>query len=279
MGNQFLVIRTDESGPVVLGRRSAPALWTTAYNGQRQQWLDRKKSTLRLEDGDERASYTVSTPQTVAYAWLRAQGAPPLRWDLILSGKLWKERFADATYAGKVNQGERNLEVVEFPQREIRNPCIWKVFFAPELGYLPTKYIRRLEKTGDVSTTMEVTQFKMFDVEGHRVAVPTEVRYEETGADGASLKQTKMLRMNEGSLKVNEDVDVDESLFTLDTSGVAEIHDVDEFERIVAEIEGTHRRGAIEEKSSGWRFSARAFLLLTSIILFTALMAILIARR
>ena len=242
-GDRFRVDRVDITGAEIHGRKNPPMSFSTAYNGKRQQQLDRRQSLMRLEDGNDSARYQLGTPQTFAYGWLRMHGTPALRWDMIVGSNLWEKRFADATYVGKVNEGGRILEVVEFPQREVPPPCMFKVFFAPDLGYLPIKYVRRVEETGKISSTMEVTRFKTFDIDGHPIAVPTEVEFQETGADKVSLKQKITLRIDEGSLKVNEDVE--DSLFTIDFSGVKMVHDVDEYERTIAATEGRDRRGEI----------------------------------
>ena len=218
-GDRFRLDRVDITGGKILGDKSSGMSLSTAYNGNRQQRLDVKQSLLRLKNGNDGVIYGLAIPQTLAYAWLRMHGTPPLRWDSIVGGTLWEERFAEATYVGKVNRNGRILEVVEFPQRKgLNTPCIWKVYFDPDLGYLPIKYVRRVEKTGEVSSTMEVTRFKTFDIAGHTIGVPTEVNFQETGADSVSLVQKKTYRVDEGSLKVNEDVE--DRLFTIDRRGV-----------------------------------------------------------
>jgi len=238
-GSHFRVNRADARGTVVAGKRLAPDSLISAFDGKRQQLLRDSESSLRLQDGNARATYAMTIPQTYAYAWLRKD--EPLRWDTIVTSALWEERFADATYMGTDRDAEgRLLEMVEFPQRiGVKTPCIFRVWFAPGLGYLPVKLVRRVEETGAVASTMDVTRFKLFTVDGHTIAIPTVVKRQETGADNVSMKLAKTITLDEASLKVNEPIDP--TLFTLDPSKVKEVYDIDRQTARLAKLEEEHR--------------------------------------
>ncbi len=275
-GERFRCDRVDTAGAVVQGRTTPPFTTSVAYNGRRQQMLDGYRSILRLEDGCDGASYGIESPVILPYHWLASPGAPALRWDMIVSNELWEKRFTDANYIGEVKEDGRALMAVEFPQRDgVTTPCIWQVLFARDVGYLPIRYVRRVEKTGEASSTMQVKQFRMFSIDGQQVAVPTTVTFQESGADKVSLRQSFTLTVDEHSLKVNEDVHVDDALFTLTTAGVKTIRDVNDFERKVAAAEGRNRRGL--DTDSGAEASGRARVLWASaisLVLFAAFLLV-----
>jgi len=238
-GSQFRVNRVDETGMLVAGKRSDPASFIAAFDGKRQQFQSNNEASLRLQDGNARATYSIQIPQSYAYAWLRK--AEPLRWDTIVTNALWEERFQDATYVGTARDAEgRLLEIVEFPQRMgVKTPCIFKVWFAPDLGYLPIKLERRVEETGAVSSTVAVTRFKRFSVDGHTIAIPTAVKCHETGADQVSAKMTRTVTVDEATLKVNEPIDP--GIFTLDPSQVKVVYDMDRQAARLAKLEAEQR--------------------------------------
>jgi len=234
-GTRYRVNRNDERGMLVGDKRIDPLTSSSAYDDRRYQLLTPDQSRLRLQDGNAEANYSVGTPQTFLYMWLQEIGKP-FRWDCVLSHALWEEKFREARYAGKDEDHDVELEVVEIPERlQVKAPCIYKVYFAPALGYLPVKYARRVEETGEVSSTMVVEKYKTFPVDGRTLAIPTRMKYAESGADGVSFKQSLAITVDEDSLKVNEPIE--ESLFTLTSPDPQWIYDVDHENRMLAAVE------------------------------------------
>lgn len=252
-GTKFRIDRADTTGMQVLDRRISPLQSMAAYNDERSQNYNANDSQFILRDGNGRASYSVDFPQGVVYAWLRMPGTPPIRWDHINSSKAWEDRFASATSLGTVEEDGQTLEVVDFPQ-QVTTPCIFKVFFNPALGYLPVKYIRRVTATGETASTMEVRKVHEMVIDGHRIGLPMEVRFDETGNDGVSLKQTLDYVVDESSLNVNKEID--QSLFTLDPKLAKSVYDSDEQARLLAAAEKEHKPEApnppISQASSTW---------------------------
>jgi hypothetical protein len=170
-GTRFRVDRHDITGQWIVNRRIEPSQMSAAYDDQRYQLYTSKPSTLLLKDGSHSARYSNGTPHTRMYGWLRMPDMLPVRWDKNVNGTIWENRFRDAVYKGQVQDNGMELEVVEFPRRDLRTPFIYKVYFAPRLGYMPVKYVRRVEQTGETSSTMEVTRFREFVVDGRRVGL------------------------------------------------------------------------------------------------------------
>lgn len=241
VGSYFRIDREDSSGLIVQGRPSAPMISSTAFNGERQQQLNRTNMSLRLQNGVDGARYDIPIPHEFVYGWLDNLNGAMLRWDQILSKKLWDERFAEAISLGTITEAGRILEVVEFPQRaNVQTRCVWKVYFATELGYLPIRYERRVESNGALSSTMIVDKYKLFDVDGAQSAIPIKISFVETGADEASLPDTMTMEVNEPSLKINGDVILEEGFFTLDVTGVKDIYDIDAHNAAITAAEEKH---------------------------------------
>jgi hypothetical protein len=234
-GTRFRVNRTDIEGMMVGDKRIAPLINASAYDDARYQLLTPDQKRLRIQDGNSEANYSVGTPQTYLYLWLQESGKP-FRWDSALNHAVWDRKFAEATYTGKVEEEGLELETIEIPQREqVKTPCIFKISFAPALGYLPIKYTRRVEQNNALSTTMFVEKYKTVDVDGKALGIPIQMRYTESGADGVSLKQSLQLTVDEDSLKINEPID--QSLFVLSTEDSNWVYDVDRENRILASVE------------------------------------------
>lgn len=234
-GTRYRVNRNDIQGMMVGDKRLAPLQSASAYDDARYQLLSPHQQRLRIQDGNSEANYSVGTPQTYLYLWLQESGKP-FRWDSALSHSAWEQKFKDARYAGKSEDNGIEVEVVEIPQRlQVKTPCIYQICFAPSLGYLPVKYLRRVEQSDAISTTMVVEEYKTLEVDGKTVAIPTRMQYSETGADGMSLKQSLTLTVAEDSLKVNEPID--ESLFKLHADDPGWTYDVDHENRMLAAVE------------------------------------------
>jgi hypothetical protein len=250
-GDNFRVDRVDTTGAVVNGRRSPPLKRSAAFDGKRQQLLIDESSRLQLRDGNQNASYAVSTPHTMIYAWLRSADAK-FRWDSIHNATIWRQRFSDAKYVGTITENRLVLEIVEFPQREgVKTPCIFRVYFAPLLGYLPIKYERRVEKSGELASSMRVERYKTMEVEGSHGAVPLEVKFEQNNKDTVSLPMVKIAKVNEESIKINHKIDA--SLFTIDRKKAKVVLDREEFER---ERESARQRPLDRELSGSHSSSA-----------------------
>ncbi|MFO1044297.1 MAG: hypothetical protein U0941_21135 [Planctomycetaceae bacterium] len=234
-GTRYRVNRTDVQGMLVGGKRIAPLNSASAYNDERYQLLTPDQRRLRIQDGNAEANYSVGTLQTYLYLWLQESGKP-FRWDTVLSHASWEQKFKEASYGGRVEENGLECEVVEFPQRrQVKTPCIYRILLVPSLGYLPIKYTRRVEKDDAVSSTMIVEKYKTIQIDGKAVAIPTQIQYTESGADGVSLKQSMKLTLDEKSLKVNEPIDA--SMFTLTVDDKSWIYDVDHENRVLASVE------------------------------------------
>ena len=226
-GDRFRVNRQDIVGSKFQGQRLAPLSLTSAFNGERQQMFFGDQSRLRLKDGNGGAKYGVVTPQTIVYSWLRAPGGD-LRWDVIREPLSWTQRFAEATYVGATVEDREPLAIVEFPQRQgVRTPCIFRVYFAPRLGYLPLKYDRFVEASKELTSWMRVERYNVWEIEGNRVAVPLEVKFGQNDKDRAGLPMTLTFTVAEDTLKVNHDID--DGVFTIARAIAKDVFDQDEF--------------------------------------------------
>jgi thiol-disulfide isomerase/thioredoxin len=198
-----------------------------AFNGRRQQKLFGNEFRLRLKDGNAGAAYGVDIPELMVYAWLRTPRGD-FRWDLIRQPSSWKQRFVGATYVGEATDGQVRLQVVDFPQREgVKTACFFRVYFAPELGYLPLKYDRFVEASKELTSWMRVERYKAMEIDGNRIAIPLDVRYEQNDKDGVGLPMIQTLKVAEDTLKINHDIN--DGLFTLPTEIAKSVYDVDEF--------------------------------------------------
>lgn len=238
-GAMFRVDRVDVTGGTMAGKEREPLSFTSTYDGKRQQYRNNKLSSLRLEDGNDRAAYSIITPQTCAYRWLKKRGEY-LHWDTIITSDLWEHRFADAVYIGTDHDEQgRSMEVVEFPQRVgMKNPCIYKVWFLVDVGYLPVRYVRRVEASGITSSEMNVTAFKTFILDGHKIAIPTVIEFEESGADGVSFIGTETITVDEATLKINHGISP--KIFTLDETKATKVHDIDAHKTRIATLEAEY---------------------------------------
>ncbi len=262
---------------IVGDRRIEPLQFAAAFDDQRFQLLAPHQLRLRVQDGNSEASYSVTTPETFVYQWLQTIGAP-FRWDAVLDNANWENAFREAKYIGSVTEGGTALETIEIPQRRgVRTPCIYKVYFSPDLGYLPVKYARRVEQTGEISSTMDVHAHKTFAIDGRTVAVPTLLRYTETGADGVSLKQAISITVDEQSLQVNQDVD--DALFTLRADNPEWVYDVDEENRKQAAIQGAAAGSLSHDGLRESRGSTRFSLLLWGNVALIGLVVVFVSCR
>lgn len=235
---RFLIKRVDVTGLLVLDKRLNPMTCAAAFDGVRQQYLD-ANGRLRLKTGVEGAAYTNMTPQQAMYIWLRG-GSGDLRWDSVLNQELWERRFAEATYVGAIPEDGRTLEIVDFPQKvKGLKPCVFRVFFARDLGFAPVKCIRRNAATTETSTAMHVNEFKTIVKDGKEYLLPLSLNVTETGADGVSRIQEVTMTVSGPSIKVNEPLD--ESLFTIPQALAKEVYDVD---RENALLEAGQQNGA-----------------------------------
>ena len=214
---RFRVNRKDLTGIMGLDDdlkpiRNPPMTISRAFDGQKQQYA-RQNEPVRVKHGREGGAYGITIPQVWAYGWLR-NGAAEFHWDTILSKELWEQRFRDAIYIGDVTEDGRRFEIVDFPQRlEHVTPCIYRVYFARDLAFLPLKIFRNTLDRNEPSTTVHVTRFKTFTVKGKQIAIPLDIQHRETQADGVSHKGETTITVDENSLKVN--YPLDDSLFTL----------------------------------------------------------------
>lgn len=196
----------------------------SAYDGKRQQNLH-DPVRLRLKDGSEGASYVVGTPQIYAYQWLR-HNQKDFRLDVVMDPAVWDDRFRNAIYIGSVNEDGHEFESVDFPQAlGNRDPCIYRVYFARELGFLPLKYFRHRLGSNELSTTMEINRYKVLNLETGKVVIPLALNYRETRADRVSKATAMNITVDEATLKVN--ASVDETLFTLNSAPGVDVYDVD----------------------------------------------------
>lgn len=268
-GTRFRIDRKDTTGMQVLDRRISPLQSMAAYNDERSQNYHVNDSQFILRDGNGRASYSVDFPHGAVYAWLRMPGTAPIRWDHIHSSKVWEDRFADAVPLGTVEEEGQTLQVVDFPQQVV-TPCVFKVFFNPALGYLPVKYIRRVAATGETASTMAVQKVHELQIDSHSVGLPLEVRFDETGADGVSLKQQLNYVVDESSIGINKEID--QSLFTLDPKQAKSVYDAEEQARLLGAVEKEHKpqiaNPPASRSSSIWLIAGNLALLL--VVLFVA---------
>jgi len=231
-GTRFRVNRRDVQGTQIGSKQAKLKSIFSAFDGREYQHFEADNSLLRLKDGNKGAQYSVDTPHTHMYMWLRTHGSPSLRWDLIYSDAIWDDCFANAQYVGKGSQAGVEVEIVDFPRLEAPTPWICRVSFAPKLGYAPLKYVGRIAKTGQAAYTMEVARYRELVLGGKDVAFPLEVTYQDHGADGVSLKQELLFSVKEESIKVNHDIS--DAFFTLDKTMARQIYDMDEQERLRA---------------------------------------------
>jgi serine/threonine protein kinase len=214
---RFRVNRKDVTGIMSLDddlnpMRNPPMTISSAFDGQIQQYV-RQNEPVRIKHGRAGASYGITIPQIWVYGWLR-NGAEEFHWDTILSEELWERRFREAIYIGDVLEDGRRFEIVDFPQRlEQVTPCIYRVYFARDLAFLPLKVFRSTLIGNELSTTTNVTRFKTFTVNGNQIAIPLEIQRRETQADGVSYKGEMTILVDESSLRINHPLD--DSLFTL----------------------------------------------------------------
>jgi serine/threonine-protein kinase len=242
--DRFFMKRVDVTGLMVLGKRLDPMTCSSAFDGVRQQYLD-SNGRLRLKAGAEGAAYTNTTPELAMYMWLRNKPGD-WRWDSVRNKDLWDKRFAAATYIGAIPEPGRTLEIVDFPQQvEGLKPCVFRVFFARELGFAPVKFIRRNAATTEISTVMHVTDFKTLVQAGKAYWLPLSLSVTESGADGVSRIQELTMTVSAASIKVNEPVD--ESLFTIPETLAKEVYDVD-LENALLEAVGPNGKKTQDEK-------------------------------
>jgi thiol-disulfide isomerase/thioredoxin len=226
-GDRFRVNRRDAVGAKFGAQRQAPMTVMAAFNGRRQQLFFGNESQLIVKDGNTGATYGTETPELMVYAWLRAPRGH-FRWDSIRQSSNWKQRFASATYVGEAMEGHVRLEIVDFPQREgVKTPCYFRVYFAPQLGYLPLKCDRFVDASQELTSWVRVERYKLLEFDGNRVAIPLDVRFEQNAKDGAGLPLGLTFKLAEDSLKINRDID--DGLFTLPRDIAKSVYDVDEF--------------------------------------------------
>lgn len=225
-GNRFRVNRQDSTGMMLGNQRTPPASFAAAFNGDRYQFRHDSEKILRLENGNANAQYTIDIPQITLYGWLSTPGKKKLRWDTILDSDVWNQRFETGIYTGRVAEGDRAFETVDFPQRKgVKTPCLFKVYFAEDLQYFPLKWVRRVEETDEVASTVEVSRFTQVDLDGASIVLPLELQVTITGADKMALARTETWSISDETLMVNNDIDA--SVFNIDLPPGYELYDMD----------------------------------------------------
>lgn len=224
--------RTERNDVTGLRPGRAPENSISAFDDKRSQFFSESQSRLILKDGAVDSQYTMDAPFTKVFAWLRRPGLP-LRWNELRNPATWTQRFGEAQYIGSSEIEGTPVVVVSFPNLSLPNlPCEYRVSFAPTLGYLPLAYERKVVSTGKLASRMQVTRWSEHTIDSTVYAIPLEVTFEQSDADGVSLAHSMTMKIAPDSLKINEDID--DELFTIPRSIATHVHDVDEHQRAFA---------------------------------------------
>jgi hypothetical protein len=251
--DRFRVDRSDQAGGMMQGKQIPPLKFTSAFNDKRHQMLESHDSRLILKDGNVSSVYSIDTPQTFMYLWLQSPGQT-FRWDTLRSPLEWTRGFSGATYVGSETRDGISFEIVDIPQdKGVKTPCVYRVYFAAQLGHVPLSYTRRVRSSQEISSSLRVTSFKKIEVEGRSIAFPLEISYVETGKDEVSLPRKLSIKIDEATIKLNHDID--DSIFTLSKSSADKVVDIDEQNRIIQRIErGIEPNATVSDRPSAGRW-------------------------
>jgi hypothetical protein len=274
LGSQFRGKRVDSSADrYASGKTGRPVSELFAFNNLQEQIVtlnpigERTSGppTMFLADGgmQENRGYKITVPLLHMYSWLRERGEPN-RWDVLIADKNWERAARSATYIGQRYLLGQLTHGLSFPQHgSVPNHCVYEVWFAPNLGYAPIKYERKLLSTGEESTVATVETWKVVNLDGEPFAFPTKLVHSENGKDGRSLAKKFTLLIDVDSLKVNEPVD--QSVFTIVPEASWVVYDTSKLNRTsdhAAELDRTPATFSPPEskwRSGTWIVLALAF--------------------
>jgi len=180
---------------------------------------------LILADGGslEGRGYQHEVPLIWPYNWLKAPNSP-LRWDTLVADENWDRLISCAKVIEPRTFGDQETIGIEMAHL---NPgvtkCTYRIWLSPALGFLPLYRERVVDSTDEVSTTVEVQQYKIVDLDGLPFGFPTKVKIVETGRDGVSMKSEILLTVDESTLRVNQPVN--QSLFKITAEPNWSVHD------------------------------------------------------
>jgi len=195
----------------------------SAFNGERHQYLEEAEKQLVLSNASRFPNPTLRMdPWILPYAFLLEQGHE-LAWSTVRDAAIWEKKGRNCRYLGKERLRNHECEVVEMPATGTLFPeAQWKIFFATDVHYFPIRN-EAVARNGDLYGYVDVEEHKTIDCEGEPVVVPVKMTQTDY-RDGAVLAR-HIVTIEPSSIQVN--VDFDQDLFTLPTSNVEWVHDVD----------------------------------------------------
>jgi hypothetical protein len=251
------------AGKNPLGGPPVSANLVFAFNDAQEQCLEEidfsdvggeRRKMLTLTDGaaHEDAGYKCEFPLMKVYRWLRGP-AEPSRWDVLVSDDHWERVRKQAVYLGIREVAGMQTHGIRVPQvSSVVKNAAFEVWLAPELGYVPLMYERKLIASGEVASVVKVESWKMVDLDGESFGFPTCISFSQNDLDGRSRALSYKEVIEPETLKVNQPVD--ESLFTIVPEPDWVVHDNSEVTRtsdLASMIE--HPPATFSPPESRWR--------------------------
>jgi hypothetical protein len=178
-----------------------------AYDGRRQQHVVHHEKSAYLRDGLEGVVWGVTeTPYTILYSWISTWGHTPRHREL-REREHWRSRFEGARVIGRTDRHIVPSTGVEFPPHDASVRSSYVVWFADELGCVPVAYERKLAATGEVSSSLTVTEYSVHKSEGGPILIPLSITHQEHGRDRVSLVNQSKYTIDPATLRIQHHPD------------------------------------------------------------------------
>lgn len=195
-----------------------------AFNGTDYQWFSTGLTALTFSKKCRHPTpYWTPSPLMWPYYWLVEQQS---NWSDVKDMSNWEARFKEAKYLGTKIENGIHLEVVSFPFPQMNLDRVF-VYFAKDQNYYPIEMrgFKEGMNGGLPVLQMQVTRFKIFDIDGMSFVFPLNVEA-RFGTDESVQGNLIHWTVDESSIKINPQLD--EDLFTISPSRATSVTDYDE---------------------------------------------------